>query len=250
MTVLVLGGSGMLGHKLTHTLSRARDFTDVHATVRAPLPDRFCAPGVVYHHGVNVGPGTGTLRALLARLAPDVVLNAVGAIKQKDLASVTEETFFVNGSLPHLIALQNPNPQSRVVHFSTDCVFTGEHGGYTERNRPDAEDLYGRSKAVGELDYGAHLTLRTSIIGFELSGHLSLLSWLLRQPAGSTVHGFRRAILLRVAHLHPRSDGRGGVTLPPQLARSVSRGFGADRQVPPTGAGEPDLGPGASSPPR
>jgi dTDP-4-dehydrorhamnose reductase len=191
--VLVVGGSGMLGHKLVQVLGEAGDFR-VHATVRAPLAEAFRQPGATYHTGVDLGGGVGALRAVLEREAPDVVLNAVGAIKQKDLHSALEETFFLNASLPHLIALMNPNPDSRVVHFSTDCVFRGDQGGYTEADAPDVEDLYGRSKACGELDYGRHLTIRTSIIGFELSGHLSLLSWFLGQPRGSVLRGFRKAI--------------------------------------------------------
>jgi dTDP-4-dehydrorhamnose reductase len=81
-----------------------------------------------------------------------------------------------------------------VVHFSTDCVFTGDRGGYTDADVPDAADLYGRSKAVGEAGWGPHLTLRTSIVGFETGGHLGLFSWFLQQPRGSVLRGFTHAI--------------------------------------------------------
>jgi dTDP-4-dehydrorhamnose reductase len=73
-------------------------------------------------------------------------------------------------------------------------VFDGARGGYREGDPPDALDLYGRSKAVGEIGYGRHLTLRTSIIGFELGGHLGLLSWFFRQPPGPKLKGFTGAI--------------------------------------------------------
>jgi dTDP-4-dehydrorhamnose reductase len=148
-----------------------------------------------------------------------VVVNAVGAIKQKDLRAAVDETFFLNGSLPHLLALRNPNPDGRVLHFSTDCVFRGDRGGYTESDEPDALDLYGRSKACGEIGYGPHLTLRTSIVGWETGGHLGLLSWFLNQPPGAELRGFTRAVysglptptLSRTVHrlIRERPDLRG-----------------------------------------
>jgi dTDP-4-dehydrorhamnose reductase len=190
--VLVLGASGMLGHRLTWEL--ADGTVDVHATVRRPVDPVWRAPGVQYHVGVDVLDRSETLRELLSRLAPDVVINAIGAIKQKDLGARVNDAFFVNGTLPHLIALFNPNPQGRVLHVSTDCVYRGDRGGYTEDQLPDAEDLYGRSKAIGELAYGRHLTIRTSIIGFEIAGHFGLLSWFFRQPLGSTLKGYAKAI--------------------------------------------------------
>lgn len=217
-TVLILGGSGMLGHKLSHVLGDDARY-DVHVTVRSPLPEAFAHPGVTYHTGVNLGPGAPSLPAVLDRVGPGVVLNAVGAIKQKDLRGSIHETFFVNGTLPHLIPLLSEDRSTRVVHFSTDCVFRGDHGAYTELDRPDVEDLYGRSKACGELNYGPHLTIRCSIIGFELFGHLSLLSWLFSQERERVVPGYRRAIysglptrtlartVANVLGLHPEMRG-------------------------------------------
>jgi dTDP-4-dehydrorhamnose reductase len=191
--VLVVGGTGMLGHKLAHVLGADPEL-QVHATVRRPPPPEFAAPGVRYHQGVDLSGGTGPLAAVLRELAPDVVVNAVGAIKQKDLYAAVDQAFFLNGSLPHLLALLNPNPGARVIHFSTDCVFRGDRGAYTEADEPDALDLYGRSKAVGEVGYGPHLTLRTSIVGWETAGHLGLLSWFLDHAPGSELRGFTHAV--------------------------------------------------------
>lgn len=190
--VLLVGGSGMLGHRLALELA-GRAGLDVHVTVRRPVPEPFRAVGVRYHEGVDLGSGSGPVARVLAELAPDVVLNAVGAIKQKDLAANVDQSFYLNGVLPHALALLNPNPAARVVHVSTDCVFRGNRGGYRQDEPPDAEDLYGRSKAIGELAYGRHLTLRTSIIGFELAGHLGLVSWFFRQPPGSRLRGYTAA---------------------------------------------------------
>jgi dTDP-4-dehydrorhamnose reductase len=193
MKVLVAGGTGMLGHKLAQVLGAARELELVVAVRRAP-PAAFRAPAARYVEGVDLASGAAAVRRLLEGERPDVVVNAVGAIKQRDLAARVDESWYLNASLPHLLALLNPEPDARVVHFSTDCVFGGDRGGYTERDRPDAEDLYGRSKACGEIDYGRHTTLRTSIVGFEIAGNLGLLGWFLRQPAGSMLHGYTRAV--------------------------------------------------------
>lgn len=218
MKILILGGSGMLGHKLSQVIGAESNF-EVHVTVRALPAEPFRHASVRYHTGVDLEQGINALDAVLKQLAPDVVINAVGAIKQKDLLSSIEGTFFINGVLPHIIPLINPNKNSRVVHFSTDCVYRGDEGHYTEADSPDAEDVYGRSKACGEIDYGQHLTIRTSIVGFEVGGHLSLLSWLFRQPPRSTLHGFRRAIysgvptctlartVVKILHSHPELRG-------------------------------------------
>jgi dTDP-4-dehydrorhamnose reductase len=186
-----MGGTGMLGHKLVQVLG-ADPALELHATVRRVPPPELAGGRVTYHPDVDVAYGSTRVRQVLEALRPDVVVNAVGAIKQKDLDSAVDETFYLNGAFPHLLALHNPG--GRLIHISTDCVFRGDRGGYTEAERPDAEDLYGRSKAMGEVDYGRHLTLRTSIIGPEISGHLGLLGWFFSQPRGSTLRGYSRAI--------------------------------------------------------
>jgi dTDP-4-dehydrorhamnose reductase len=193
MRVLVLGGTGMLGHKLAQVFG-ADARLDVHATVRRSPPAAFTMQGVTYHEGVEIGPNPTRLRAVIEELAPDVIVNAIGWIKQNKVAGQLEPAFWINGIFPHLLTYFNPNRRSRVIHFSTDCVFRGDRGHYTEAEKPDALDVYGRSKACGEIDYGRHLTVRTSIIGFEFRGHLGLLSWLLSRPRGSSAPGFERAI--------------------------------------------------------
>lgn len=192
MRVLVLGGTGMLGHKLVQVLS-AEPALDVHATLRRMPPDAFISSGATYHSGVDLRGDSGGLARVLRDLAPDFVVNAIGGVKQKDLLAAVDETFFVNATLPHLIPFLNPNADGKVIHFSTDCVFRGDRGGYRESDVPDATDLYGRTKICGEIAYGRHVTLRTSIVGFEIAGRLSLLSWLMGQPPGSTLRGYTQA---------------------------------------------------------
>jgi dTDP-4-dehydrorhamnose reductase len=149
---------------------------------------------VEYHAAPDFSEGAAAITPLIEQTAPDVIINAAGAIKQHDLYSAIDQTFFINGVLPHLLAQLAGPRGARVVHFSTDCVFKGDRGNYSEADKPDVEDLYGRSKAMGEIDYGSHLTIRTSIIGFELTGHFGLLGWFLKQPPGSNLKGFNKAI--------------------------------------------------------
>lgn len=193
-TVLVLGVTGMLGHKMLQVLS-AQDLR-VTGLMRA---DKHAAPwGSVplLHDRVEVFDKVDLsrvdeVRSWLRVLRPDVVVNCVGVIKQHKGAR-REEFARLNTVLPHLLATEVASYGSRLIHISTDCVFSGRKGLYTEHDEPDATDLYGVSKALGEVTGPGVLTLRTSIIGRELHNHLSLLDWFLRQEG--TVRGYTRAM--------------------------------------------------------
>ncbi len=193
MRIFVLGGAGMLGHKMVQTLSTR--FPDTSWTIWGPKtaerwhgipflqPDR-CLDGV----DVTDWPA---LRGLLGRIRPDVIVNCVGIVKQRAEALSPIPSLTVNSLLPHRLVEASAEWGGRVIHFSTDCVFSGRKGAYTEADVSDAEDLYGRSKFLGELAGPNALTLRTSIIGRELENHQSLLDWFLL--GGHTrVKGFRQ----------------------------------------------------------
>ena len=189
--VLVLGGAGMLGHKAFQTLA-ARFETWV--TFRR-FDDRLRATGLFPPSRVLEGVDAAqldTVRAALDRVKPDVVLNCVGVIKQLDAAKDARTSIYTNALFPHLLAAEASERGARVIHVSTDCVFSGEQGHYRESDFADARDLYGRTKLLGELP-APHLTMRTSIVGRELFSSLSLLDWFLSQR-GRRVRGFRRAI--------------------------------------------------------
>ena len=101
----------------------------------------------------------------------------------------------LNALLPHRISLICRAAKIRMIHISTDCVFSGEKGNYLESDQSDAEDLYGRSKFLGEVAYPPHsITLRTSIIGRELKTRLGLIEWFLSQKDEATIRGYTRAI--------------------------------------------------------
>jgi len=131
------------------------------------------------------------LRALDA-VRPDLVVNCIGIVKQRPEAADPVASITVNSLFPHRLARACAEGGARLIHISTDCVFSGEAGSYRENDRPDAADLYGRTKLLGEVDAPGCVTLRTSLIGHELSGTHGLVEWFLSQRG--TVRGFARAV--------------------------------------------------------
>ncbi|MGB8951815.1 MAG: SDR family oxidoreductase [Candidatus Aminicenantales bacterium] len=192
--IVILGGTGMLGHLLLRTLSVFPEY-DVYATARSlsgmekhfpkDLLTRFRQDSVDANYFDSV------IRAL-ASAQPDVVINCIGIIKQLSLADDPLTAITVNALLPHRISLISRTAGARVIHISTDCVFNGLKGMYTEQDHSNAEDLYGRTKFLGEVAYPHCVTLRTSIIGHELKGRYGLIEWFLAQS--QKVRGFRKAI--------------------------------------------------------
>jgi dTDP-4-dehydrorhamnose reductase len=190
--VLVLGASGMLGNAVMRFLA-GRDGVHVVGTVRsaasvknlsAPLREAIMT-------GVDVEQ-FDSLAGALSQARPDVVINCIGVVKQLAQADDPLTALPINSMLPHRLATLCRLGGARLVHISTDCVFSGSKGLYKESDFPDAYDLYGRSKLLGEVDYPYAITLRTSIIGHELQGSRSLLNWFLAQE-GRT-RGFTRAV--------------------------------------------------------
>lgn len=196
MRVLILGAAGMLGHKvLQHFVARGDDVTgtvrdgrEKSALARLPL---FAGNNILWNVDALDWPG---LRATVRAHQPDVVINALGIIKQRQLAKSPIPSIQVNALLPHLLAETLAPWNGRLVHISSDCVFNGSRGHYTEDDPSDADDLYGRSKCLGEVvDAANAITLRSSIIGRELRHHQSLLDWFLAQRGGQA-QGYRRVL--------------------------------------------------------
>ena len=190
--MLIIGGSGMLGHKLWQTF---RDRFDTYATFRqGPAAyERFGIfdPARSVGH-VSAEDFDSVVRAF-ARVRPEAVVNCVGIVKQDAAARDALTSSGGNALFPHRRAHRCRASGARLVPLSTDCVFTGRKGNYSEADAPDAEDLYGRSKLLGEVDYEDCLTVRTSMIGRELAGAHGLVEWFLSQR-GRRVRGFRRAV--------------------------------------------------------
>lgn len=190
--VLVIGASGMLGNAVLRLFAESEAF-DVVGSARSPgflarLPAHL-RPRIVC--GIDVDSADGLAR-LFASAQPDVVVNCVGLVKQLAEADDPLAAIPINALLPHRLARLCEIAGARLVHISTDCVFSGRKGRYLESDVPDATDLYGRSKLLGEVDYPHAVTLRTSIIGHELGSAHGLVGWFLAQQGA--VRGFTRAI--------------------------------------------------------
>lgn len=191
-TVLVLGATGMLGNALFRFLSmddELRVFGSVRSDRLARLLPAALQDSLV--GGVDVEDIAG-LRRLFERVKPDVVVNCIGLIKQLENANDPLIAVPINTMLPHQLARICAATSARLIHLSTDCVFDGRRGGYIESDFSDANDLYGRSKFLGEVDYPHAVTLRTSIIGHELDSSVGLIEWFLKSEG--TIGGFTRAI--------------------------------------------------------
>ena len=190
--VLVLGISGMLGSALFRTLSQSPGI-ETWGTLRGEGGKRYFHPDFSQRiiSGVDA-LNHDALIGLFGELKPQVVINCVGLIKQVLGVNDPLTVLPINSLLPNRLARLCEVSGSRLIHISTDCVFSGRRGHYLESDVPDAEDLYGRSKLLGEIDGMGHVTtLRTSIIGHELNSCHSLIDWFL--ATRGSVKGYANA---------------------------------------------------------
>ncbi len=190
MRVLILGGNGMLGHKLVQVLGR--EF-ETFSTIRREFAavERF---GIFDPERTTTNVDVTSERLLIEvieKVRPDVLINCVGVIKQ--IASTPEIMVQINTVLPRKLAELSAKYSFRLILISTDCVFAGSKGNYSEADVPDAEDIYGKTKLGGEVVAPNCLTIRTSMFGRELGSSHSLIEWFLSMR-NQTVSGYTRAI--------------------------------------------------------
>jgi dTDP-4-dehydrorhamnose reductase len=192
MNVLILGATGMLGHKLMQVLLHEHTVT---GTVRRNT-------SVVMDHPIfsnmnilgNISADNlETIRTAIDKVNPEVIVNCIGIVKQLPAAQDPLQSIAINALFPHQLAKLCRQKNIRMIHMSTDCVFSGNKGNYSETDPSDAEDLYGKTKFLGEVDYPGCLTIRTSIIGRELETKHGLIEWFLSQE-GKTVSGYKKAV--------------------------------------------------------
>jgi dTDP-4-dehydrorhamnose reductase len=196
MKVLIFGGTGMLGHKL---LQRWRGKFDVRATIRAKDASRYVEAGL-FESGEIISSveieQIDSVRNAVEKFQPAAILNCVGIIKQIPDSKNVVKSLTVNAIFPHQLTEIAKEIDARLITISTDCVFSGRKGNYAEEDAPDAADLYGKSKNLGEVTGEKNcLTIRTSIIGREAETSHSLVEWFLsNRGGGGKVKGFTRAI--------------------------------------------------------
>lgn len=193
MRILILGANGMIGHKMYLVLSNK--FEDTWSLLRQslhllPHQNLFKVQKTV--QGVDLADFE-KLITLLNQLNPDVIINAAGITIRRGINDIVSHSVIINSALPHLLEEWVLKNNKRLIHFSTDCVFSGKAGAYSEESIPDAIDNYGRTKALGEVMGSGSLTLRGSMIGRELANFTELLEWFLSQK-GKTINGFQNVI--------------------------------------------------------
>jgi dTDP-4-dehydrorhamnose reductase len=217
MRILVFGAGGMLGHKLIQVLGSNNE---VYGTFRGDiveLPSLDSSQKERFITGVTAEDEASVRRAI-ETARPDVVINAIGIIKQLPDSKNVITTLTINSIFPHRLAQLSAEFGFRLITISTDCVFAGDRGNYSEKDVPDAVDLYGKSKNLGEVSSDNCLTLRTSIIGHELGSAHSLVDWFLSNGGGK-VKGYANAIysgfptvvfasiIDNLIHAHPALSG-------------------------------------------
>ncbi len=192
MNILVFGASGMIGSAMFRVLSAKNDW-QVWGTLRSAEAKSFFSTGQQGKlvDAVDVEKHDALVR-MFARVKPDVVVNCIGLTKHHKEAEDPLLALPLNASLPHRMADLCNVAGARLIHVSTDCVFAGSKGNYAEADAPDAVDVYGKAKHLGEVDYPHAITLRTSTIGHELQSAYGLLEWFLAQQG--SCKGFNRAI--------------------------------------------------------
>jgi dTDP-4-dehydrorhamnose reductase len=200
MKVLILGVTGMLGHKLYQVLTSEFDTT---GTIRGTYNDiskyRFFRESAIVPN-INALE-ISRVEEIIKEIGPDVVINCIGIVKSLEKTSGRLLNIWVNSLFPHQLYQCCKRKETRLIHISTDCVFSGKKGNYREDEPSDAEDIYGKTKYLGEVGEDGALTIRTSLIGRELSTSNGLVEWFLSNQGGE-VNGFNNAIFTGFPTLH------------------------------------------------
>lgn len=193
MKIVVLGASGMIGSAMMRVLSTQKDW-QVFGTLRSDSAKHFFSPKIAARllGGVDVAQEDSLIRTLHT-IQPQVVINCIGLTKHHKEADDPLLAIPINAMLPHRLSKLCEIISARFIHISTDCIFSGAKGAYTENDVSDAKDVYGKTKSLGEVIHSPHaVTLRTSTIGHELDSRYGLLEWFLSQSEHCA--GFSRAI--------------------------------------------------------
>ena len=193
MKILILGADGMIGHKMAQSLSHF----DLYLNSRSHsnyLQEYFPNSTLSNFDFLNQN-----IEDLLEKTSPDYIINAVGITIRRG-ASDNKETDFINSQLPKKIDFWCKENQKKQIHFSTDCVFSGEKGNYNDLDLPDAKDEYGKSKGEGEISSKSTITIRSSMIGREIYNKTELLEWVISNK-NKKIKGFDNAIYSGVTTL-------------------------------------------------
>jgi dTDP-4-dehydrorhamnose reductase len=180
--ILILGSTGMLGHQVVNYFLKFDDYDVVDIAFRSKLREETIISDVT---------DRTVFEKVVTELDPDFIVNCIGILIHG--SNNVENAIYLNAYLPHQLKKISKNIGAKLIHISTDCVFSGDTGGYIETDVKDGDGIYSQTKALGEIEDDANLTLRTSIIGPELKGNgEGLFHWFLNQQGD--ISGFTKAI--------------------------------------------------------
>tara|TARA_B100001769_G_C22111020_1_gene601027 strand:+ start:3235 stop:4095 length:861 start_codon:yes stop_codon:yes gene_type:complete len=189
MKILVIGRNGMIGNGIFEYLSEEYN---TYGTLKKQISEYSISSNRNIFEGIDL-TSISTIENLINRLEPNVVINCSGIIKQKSKDYSDEEHLYLNAKVPHLLLEICLKKDVRLINLSTDCVFDGKKGFYNDLDTPNAIDIYGTSKAIGEITKEGCLTIRTSTIGLEVDNNHGLIEWFLSQK-GKEIRGYDNAI--------------------------------------------------------
>jgi dTDP-4-dehydrorhamnose reductase len=193
MKIVLLGVTGMLGSQMLYEAQNRNLTVDVILRNDRLLKQHFPNIKDESIHLIDDIKDFGRLKLLIGEIKPDVVINCVGIVKQSTLASSAYDSALINVYLPHFLSDCASQNKFQFIHISTDCVFDGQKGNYNETDDSNASDLYGKSKFLGEVSNPYSVTLRTSIIGHEISKPtFGLLEWFLNSEGD--IYGYTNAV--------------------------------------------------------
>ena len=188
MRILILGIDGMIGHKIAQSLSIDHQIIGSSRKKLIPKDIGLKQCNLVFHDFIK----NDTLN-LLNDTLPDLIINCVGITIRRGINENEFNTAFINSKLPHLLSDWVEANEKKLIHFSSDCVFSGKKGNYLDESEPDALDVYGLSKSRGEIKNHKTLTIRCSIIGREIFNHTELFEWLFSMK-NKKIEGYKNVI--------------------------------------------------------
>ena len=188
MKILILGANGMLGHVIFNYLTLKTKWK-IFGTVRSKNKLNKNIHRNLYLFDLS---NKKNILRIINILSPNLIINCIGVVKQNNMLNDISSTIYANSLFVHELYDVCKIHNIRLIHFSTDCVFSGKEGNYFETDKPDATDLYGRTKFLGEINYEGMLTLRTSFLGHQIDADFSLLQWFLKQKG--SCYGYQNAI--------------------------------------------------------
>lgn len=185
-----MGSGGMIGHQVLIGLLKENFLIHAHFKKKRSKHDFLKSKNTIFHF---LEITEDNIEEFLVNINPDIIINAAGVTTRREKESTINQIKFTNSLLPNILSSWSEKNDCRLIHFSTDCVFSGKKGNYKESDEPDALDTYGKTKSLGEVNGTNTLTIRSSMIGFELYNKTELLEWVLSNK-NKTINGFSNVI--------------------------------------------------------